>query len=51
MLTKLDYPEILKGAPLSIQVFTPRMRDEECIGISKIVDRCLRQGKANVADY
>lgn len=37
----LDNPESLEGAPCSIQVFTQKMRDEECMEIAKIVDRCL----------
>jgi amidase len=37
----LDNPENLEGAPCSIQVFTQKMRDEECMEIAKIVDKCL----------
>ncbi|CAN8096105.1 unnamed protein product [Discula destructiva] len=35
-------PENLEGAPLSIQVLTTTMRDEECMAISKVVDTCLK---------
>lgn len=35
---------MLEGAPLSIQVFTSTMRDEECLDIAKVIDQCLRQG-------
>ncbi|KAL3443604.1 amidase signature domain-containing protein [Aspergillus insuetus] len=37
---------ILEGAPCSIEVFTSRLRDEECLAISKVVDRCLHSDKA-----
>ncbi|RMJ20063.1 hypothetical protein CDV36_000226 [Fusarium kuroshium] len=33
--------ELTEGAPCSIQVFTSSMRDEECIGISSIIDNVL----------
>lgn len=39
-----DNPENLKGAPLSIQVFTQRMQDEECLEIARVVDQCLHEG-------
>ncbi|KAL2783508.1 amidase signature domain-containing protein [Aspergillus keveii] len=32
---------LLEGAPCSVQVFTSRVRAEECLAISKVVDRCL----------
>ncbi|ORY02840.1 amidase [Clohesyomyces aquaticus] len=35
-------PEIVAGAPTAIQVFTNRMRDEECLWAAGIIDRCLR---------
>ena len=38
-----DDPEASDGAPCSIQVFTSRMRDEECLEIATMVDRCLHQ--------
>ncbi|EXJ94757.1 hypothetical protein A1O1_03155 [Capronia coronata CBS 617.96] len=39
-----DYnPEVLDGAPCSIQVFTSRLRDEECLKMARIVDGCLKQ--------
>ncbi|KAF3771320.1 amidase [Cryphonectria parasitica EP155] len=31
----------LQGAPLSIQISTTRMRDEECLAIAKVIDECL----------
>lgn len=31
--------------PLTIQVFTTRMRDEECLAIAKVVDTCLKAGR------
>ncbi|KAF2153878.1 amidase [Myriangium duriaei CBS 260.36] len=34
-------PELLDGAPCSIQVFTSRMRDEECLAIAEVIDDCL----------
>lgn len=34
-------PANLDGAPCSVQVFTQRMRDEECMEFAKIVDKCL----------
>ncbi|PGH16206.1 hypothetical protein AJ79_01974 [Helicocarpus griseus UAMH5409] len=40
-MTRYD-PELVEGAPCSIQVFTSRMRDEECLAIAKTVDECLR---------
>ena len=36
-----DNPEITPEAPCSIQVFTSKMRDEECLQLATIVDRCL----------
>ncbi|KAH6952198.1 hypothetical protein FAVG1_08553 [Fusarium avenaceum] len=36
-------PELIEGAPCSIQVFTSSMRDEECIAISSIVDKALKK--------
>ncbi|KAI0440620.1 amidase signature domain-containing protein [Xylaria telfairii] len=35
-------PEAIEGAPCSIQIFTSRMRDEECLAVAGIVDKCLR---------
>ena len=38
----LDYePSAVHGAPTAIQVFTNRMRDEECLRVAGIVDECL----------
>ncbi|KAF5017249.1 hypothetical protein F66182_10843 [Fusarium sp. NRRL 66182] len=38
-----DYnPEVLHGAPCSIQVAAPRFRDEECLRAMKIIDQVLR---------
>ncbi|KAK2608839.1 hypothetical protein QQS21_002552 [Conoideocrella luteorostrata] len=37
-------PKDLEGSPLSIQVFTSSMRDEECLDIAKVVDDCLGGG-------
>ncbi|KAL3471441.1 amidase signature domain-containing protein [Aspergillus californicus] len=39
-----DY-ELLKGAPCAVQLFTPTLRDEECLQIAKEVDTILN-GKA-----
>ncbi|EXJ88869.1 hypothetical protein A1O3_01933 [Capronia epimyces CBS 606.96] len=39
-----DYdPELQDGAPCSIQVFTSRMRDEECLRAARVVDGCLNK--------
>ncbi|OAG38781.1 hypothetical protein AYO21_06976 [Fonsecaea monophora] len=35
-------PQMQDGAPCSIQIFTSRMRDEECISAARIIDKCLR---------
>ncbi|KAL1793520.1 hypothetical protein ACET3X_008502 [Alternaria dauci] len=35
-------PKLVHGAPTSIQVFTNKMRDEECLQMAIIVDECLR---------
>lgn len=35
--------ELTDGAPCVIQVFTKRMRDEECLQAATIVDRCLNR--------
>ena len=35
-------PKAMHGAPTSIQVFTNRMRDEECLQVATIVDECLK---------
>ncbi|GFF34571.1 acetamidase [Aspergillus udagawae] len=32
----------LEGAPCSIQVFTTTMRDEECLEMARIIDKCLK---------
>jgi amidase len=40
--TGQDDPELSSGAPLSIQVFTTKMRDEECLQVAAVVDECLR---------
>ncbi|KAF4189642.1 hypothetical protein CNMCM7927_007326 [Aspergillus lentulus] len=32
----------LEGAPCSIQVFTTTMRDEECLEMAKVIDKCLK---------
>ncbi|EFY95827.2 amidase domain protein [Metarhizium robertsii] len=44
-------PKALEGAPLSIQVFTSSMRDEECLDVAKVVDECLRQGDSHKARF
>ncbi|KAI1735678.1 amidase [Xylaria scruposa] len=38
-------PDVLEGAPGSIQIFTSRMRDEECLAVAGIVDECLNDFK------
>ncbi|KAL2834806.1 fatty-acid amide hydrolase [Aspergillus pseudoustus] len=38
--------KLLKGAPCSVQVFTSRLRDEECLAIARVVDQCLHKGRA-----
>ncbi|KAH8738373.1 amidase signature domain-containing protein [Ilyonectria robusta] len=43
-------PTLMQGAPLSIQVFTSGMRDEECLDISKVVDKSLN-GTSRGMDY
>ncbi|RMZ70987.1 general amidase-b [Pyrenophora seminiperda CCB06] len=38
-----DYePGRTHGAPTAVQVFTGRMRDEECLQVAGVVDECLR---------
>ncbi|KAF7555720.1 hypothetical protein G7Z17_g1952 [Cylindrodendrum hubeiense] len=37
--------EIVEGAPCSIQVFTSRMRDEECLAVAAVIDACLRKAE------
>ncbi|KAL2812291.1 fatty-acid amide hydrolase [Aspergillus granulosus] len=37
----------LEGAPCSVQVFTSRLRDEECLAIAKVVDRCLHSDQTS----
>ncbi|KAH8649975.1 amidase signature domain-containing protein [Xylariales sp. PMI_506] len=34
----------VENAPCAIQVFTKRLRDEECLAVSKIIDNCLLRG-------
>ncbi|KAF4458109.1 fatty-acid amide hydrolase [Fusarium austroafricanum] len=36
-------PELTEGAPCSIQVVTSSMRDEECMAISSMVDKVLKE--------
>jgi amidase len=38
-----DEPELQHGAPTSIQVFTNKMRDEECLHVATIIDECLKK--------
>lgn len=38
-----DNAELLQGAPCSVQIFTSKFRDEECLAIAKIVDTCLKR--------
>ncbi|KAI0401086.1 amidase signature domain-containing protein [Xylaria palmicola] len=35
-------PEAIEGAPCSIQIFTSRMRDEECLNVADFIARCLK---------
>ncbi|KAK7991182.1 hypothetical protein PG990_015462 [Apiospora arundinis] len=35
-------PDTVEGAPCSVQIFTNRMRDEECLAVAAVVDACLR---------
>lgn len=35
--------ELTDGAPCVVQVFTKRMRDEECLEAATIVDNCLNR--------
>jgi len=37
-----DESEVVDGAPTAIQVFTNRMRDEECLQVAGIIDNCLK---------
>uniref|UniRef100_A0A8H7N2E8 amidase n=1 Tax=Bionectria ochroleuca TaxID=29856 RepID=A0A8H7N2E8_BIOOC len=39
-------PEAVAGAPSSIQVFTSRMRDEECLAAAEVIDDCFKQSVA-----
>ncbi|EHY58740.1 hypothetical protein HRR83_007464 [Exophiala dermatitidis] len=42
-----DYdPDLQDGAPCSIQVFTSRMQDEECLRVTRVVDSCLKRQPA-----
>jgi amidase len=41
----IDDPELVDGMPCSIQVFTSRMRDEECLEIAGMVDKCLMKAE------
>ncbi|KAI1750692.1 amidase signature domain-containing protein [Xylaria castorea] len=43
--TPLYNPKAVEGAPCSIQIFTSRMRDEECLAVASIVDECLKDSK------
>lgn len=43
LLTGIDHPDNINGAPCWIQVFTSTMRDEECLQVAKVVDACLKQ--------
>ncbi|KAI0530436.1 fatty-acid amide hydrolase [Xylaria digitata] len=38
-------PDAVEGAPCSIQIFTSRMRDEQCLAVAGIVDTCVRNGE------
>lgn len=38
----VDHPRNLEGAPTAIQIITTRMRDEECLGIARLIDRYVR---------
>lgn len=40
--TTIDDFKTLQGAPCAIQVFTPTMRDEECLEMTKTIDNCLK---------
>ncbi|KAI4653072.1 uncharacterized protein J4E79_008585 [Alternaria viburni] len=35
-------PKLVDGAPTAIQIFTNKMRDEECLQVSAIIDECLK---------
>jgi amidase len=37
-----DDAKMVDGAPTAIQVFTNKMRDEECLQVAGIVDECLK---------
>jgi amidase len=45
-------PSAVHGAPTAIQVFTSKMRDEECLRVASMIDKCLNGevqfGKARV---
>lgn len=41
---RVDDPGNLEGAPTTIQIVTTRMRDEECLGLARLLDRYLRAG-------
>jgi amidase len=43
---RADNPEAVAGAPSSIQVFTSRMRDEECLAAAEVIDDCFKQSVA-----
>ena len=34
-------PDLMNGAPCVVQVFTKRMRDEECLAAASVVDACI----------
>ncbi|KAH8901776.1 amidase [Thozetella sp. PMI_491] len=42
--------EAIEGAPCSIQIFTSRMRDEECLAAAEIIDACLDGLRTEAAD-
>lgn len=39
----IDEPAVVDGAPMSIQVFTNKLRDEECLQVAAVVDQALRK--------
>ena len=44
----VDDPTVMSGAPCAVQVFTNRMRDEECLVVSEVIDGCLNGSVAKV---
>jgi hypothetical protein len=41
LLTEIDDIDLVHGAPVGVQVITPKLQEEKCIAVAKVIEDSL----------